>query len=419
MPITNPFKPRAAAGSSWNTTIERPDKFYAGSQGALFGNTGAAVVPITKPVDKAAVTPANTGPDWSAVSSAIGQSKITNPYGTGWAPSQLTSTVDQLKQWYGGLDADTQAKMNPNLVSTTQGLASAGLYGTPSSYLNTLEGRLHYGSMTPEAAAAESKAQMDAGAKAVQDSIAIQQAAYLQHYNSPEQVAYREAEAARKAADEQKATQRRSAYDTLSQNSDLSSLLGQFDPNTDYSGLTGENALSGSDISTVQKMLNAYSNNYPQSLLRNQAYQGIVQGLSDPEKRSQLLSAMQYYLDNPSLMPNAANRYGSGYSAEQARAETNAGRLVSMLSAPSYGYAGSPENQALWNQAVQWANTKSPWRSSAGQEIGGAKSYAAQYGSWLPAQVKYAELGGTGPMAYQQGTSSEGDSLLTNFMTQH
>jgi hypothetical protein len=50
MPITNPFKPRAAAGSSWNTTIERPDKFYAGSQGALSGNS-TGLVPLTKPAD--------------------------------------------------------------------------------------------------------------------------------------------------------------------------------------------------------------------------------------------------------------------------------------------------------------------------------------------------------------------------------
>lgn len=186
----SPTAMKYATGPWWNTTFEAQDKFTPSTGSGMLSwasqNQGAqatnqnvqALNAATNQVAQggsgsepgAAAAPADTTPDWSAIQSAIESSKIANPYGTSWYPQQLTSTLESLKSWYGGLDPTKQTAARPALLSTAQSIAPAALYFTPESYLNKLKGYVGSSIRTPEEVAADNARwteQIDANRKAM------------------------------------------------------------------------------------------------------------------------------------------------------------------------------------------------------------------------------------------------------------
>ena len=156
--VTNPFTAKAASGSSWNTTVEKPDQLLAGGN-TLSGNVSKAqtaaeavnaatnsLASTTGTVGSAAVTP----PDWSSVLSGL--QKVGTAYGGGsssWASGASDTALSNIQSWFSGLSPELQSKYTP-YVGQTAASAFQGTGGSPEFFSSRFENSLPDFARTPE-----------------------------------------------------------------------------------------------------------------------------------------------------------------------------------------------------------------------------------------------------------------------------
>lgn len=134
--VTNPFTPRKAAGSYWNTTIEAPDRLLQGPGNALAGASPAAAA-VTAATNAAAGT--GTGNAAAVTTPYNPQGRVlpgyertgTNAYQLNYDPNNPQPTIDWFAQQRANYLAGHPGGSAPSNQSVAYALFQDSLHGRP------------------------------------------------------------------------------------------------------------------------------------------------------------------------------------------------------------------------------------------------------------------------------------------------